>query len=59
VKKERMYRYKEQMYCYDYTDYHLPLQKGDIVSFIEPYDDEILIKKDGIIGLYKGNYTFL
>lgn len=59
VKKERMYRYKEQMYCYDYTDYHLPLQKGDIVSYIEPYDDEILIKKDGIIGLYKGSYTFL
>ena len=59
LKKENIYIYKDRTYSRDYTNYHPFLQKGETVGFCEVSGDEILIKKDGIIGLYRGHWEFL
>ena len=42
--------------CRDYTDYHLPVQKGDRLSVTHKTSRGIIAKKDGIVGWYSGAY---
>jgi protein phosphatase len=38
--------------CYDYTDYLLPISKGDKLSMILKTSRGCLVKKDGVVGWY-------
>lgn len=51
-----IYHYKGKSYCTDMTTYALPVKAGDTVSLCHKLDDSILIKKDGIVGIYRGKY---
>lgn len=59
VDNDLIYRYKEDDYCYDFTTYHLSLETGETVALCSQLKDGILVKKDGIVGLYTGRYAFL
>lgn len=41
--------------CFDYTDYILPVNKGDRLSIISKNSKGYIAKKDGIIGWYFGD----
>ena len=41
--------------CFDYTDYILPVKKGDRLSIISKNSKGYITKKDGIIGWYCGD----
>ena len=56
IKNERIYEYKRKTYCSDFTTYYLGINENEIVSYCREDGNEILIKKDGIVGLYKGRY---
>ena len=56
IDNEKIYEYKHKTYCFDFTTYHLGIHENEIVSFWRKEEDKILIKKDGIVGLYKGRY---
>ena len=56
IDNKRIYEYKRKTYCSDFTTYHLGVHENEIVSYCRQEDDGILIKKDGIVGLYKGRY---
>lgn len=43
--------------CFDYTDYVLPVNKGDRLSIISKNSKGCIAKKDGVIGWYFGKYT--
>lgn len=43
--------------CFDYTDYLLPIEKGDKLSIISKNSKGCIAKKDGIIGWYCGNLS--
>ncbi len=43
--------------CYDYTDYILPVKKGDKLSLITKTSKGCIVKKDGVIGWYLGKYV--
>lgn len=43
--------------CFDYTDYILPVNKGDKLSLITKTSKGCIVKKDGIIGWYLGKYV--
>jgi len=55
----RVYEYKGEIYCSDFTTYHLPVQEGEIVSYCGAYEDGILIKRQGIVGKYCGQYEYV
>lgn len=59
VKTNQIYSYKGNTYMADLTTYKMKLQKNDIVSLCKYYDDRILIKKDGIISIYKGRFRLI
>lgn len=40
----------------DYTDYVLPIEKGDILALIEKNSKGCIVKKNGVIGWYFGEY---
>ncbi len=42
--------------CYDYTDYMLPVEKGERLSLITETSRGCIVKKNGIIGWYCGEY---
>ncbi len=42
--------------CKDYTDYVLPVKKGDELSLISKTSKGCIVKKDGVIGWYCGSY---
>ncbi len=42
--------------CSDYTNYMLPVEKGDELSLISKTSNGCIAKKDGVIGWYYGNY---
>lgn len=42
--------------CFDYTDYLLPVKKGDKLSIISENSKGCIAKKDGVIGWYCGKY---
>lgn len=48
---------KNENECYDYTDYILPVTKGDRLSLISKTSKGCIVKKDGIIGWYSGKYV--
>lgn len=39
-----------KLYASDYTNYKIPLKKGDMVKVVRYYQDKVQIKKDGILG---------
>ena len=41
----------------DMTDYRLPVSPGDVMSLVAKCGDEIFVRKDNILGWYKGEYT--
>lgn len=47
------YIYKEH-HCEDYTDYVLPVKKGDILSVVKKTSRGYIAKKDGVTGWYYG-----
>lgn len=53
---DQIYSYKRRQYVYDRTTYTLPLKAGDIVSLCKETKEGLLVKKDGIVGLYTGPY---
>lgn len=58
VTPQNFYHYKGKNYISDITTYQPELKEDEVVSLCRVYDDHILIKKDGVIGMYKGNYKF-
>lgn len=42
---------------FDYTDYVLPVKKGDRLSVISKNSKGCIAKKDGVVGWYCGKYT--
>ena len=59
ISNSSIYLYKGEEYCSDFTTYYLPVEVDDIVSLCGKVDDELLIKKKGIVGKYKGKYKEL
>ena len=59
VPNNRIYHYGGNTYRWDYTDYHLPVEAGEIVSLCGEMDDELLIKRNGIVGKYSGGYSMV
>jgi len=49
------YVYSEDT-CMDYTDYRLPIQKGDRLSLIIKLPGGCMVKKNGVVGWYCGAY---
>ncbi len=45
-----VYEKKDKNYCYDCTDYYLPVEVNDEVGLITLIGDLALVKKEGIIG---------
>ena len=43
--------------CSDYTDYVLPVNKGDRLSLITQTSKGCIVKKDGVTGWYYGKYV--
>ena len=50
IPKEFIYKLNGIYYCCDYTNYILPLQRGDIVRLVQNYGQKCLVKKGPIIG---------
>lgn len=50
IKNNKLFEAKDEMHCYDCTDYFLSVSKGDVVSIIEKSNSQTLVKKDGTIG---------
>ena len=59
IEKERIYDYKGKTYCWDFTTYDLPIKAGEIVSLCSQSKSSVLIKKNGIVGNYKGSVLFM
>lgn len=59
IHNSSIYNYKSKTYCSDFTTYHLPVKSGEIVSYCGEINDGILIKRNGIVGKYLGNYTLI
>ena len=55
----QLYSYKGKRYCFNMTDYRLPVRSGEILSCCDVEPQGILAKKDGIVGYYTGRYEFL
>ena len=47
---------KKETECSDYTDYVLPIEKGDVLSLILKTSKGCIVKKNGVIGWYSGKY---
>lgn len=43
-------------YCNDYTDYVLPVNSGEKLSFIKNTSRGCIVKKDGVVGWYFGRF---
>lgn len=50
IKSTQLFTDKTGLRCYDYTDYILPVSKGDIVSIAELGDTQAFVKKDSVVG---------
>ncbi len=50
IKNTKLFRDKDEMRCYDCTDYFLSVSKGDIIAIIERGSKQTLVKKSGVIG---------
>lgn len=58
IVNEKIYEYRGNCYCWDYTDYKPELAAGDIVSLCQTDEYGTLIKKHGIVGYYTGRWEF-
>lgn len=47
---------KSDTECSDYTDYVLPVKRGDKLSLITKTSRGCIVKKNGVVGWYLGNY---
>ncbi len=47
---------KSETECYDYSNYVLPVKKGDTLSVLSEYSKGIIVKTNGVVGWYFGNY---
>lgn len=56
IDNDRIYMYKGQMYCYDFTTYQLEVDAGEVLYLCDKTDRGILVKRDGIVGNYYGKY---
>ncbi|MEA4831167.1 MAG: metallophosphoesterase [Oscillospiraceae bacterium] len=45
---------RDETHCRDYTDYALPVQKGDKLSLITETSKGYIVKKEGVTGWYYG-----
>lgn len=59
IQNQTLYEYKRNTYCSDVTTYALPICAGETLSFCKKTKDGIYVKKDGIMGLYRGKYVFI
>ncbi|MBQ7840114.1 MAG: metallophosphoesterase [Lachnospiraceae bacterium] len=59
IKNKRIYSYAQKHYCWDFTTYLLPVEAGEIVSYCGKGEEGILIKRNGIVGKYLGEYVLL
>lgn len=56
VDKEFVYKQGEIYHATDFTNYEIPLEKGDLVKIVFSYRDKVQIKKNGVLGwTYKKN----
>lgn len=56
IARDRLYDYRGTLYCADFTTYEPPNEAGEVVGYIEETDGGILVKRGGVIGLYRGRY---
>lgn len=56
VLTEYIYRKEGRTFCEDYTDYLLPVKRGDRLGVVRRAGRELLAKKDGVTGWYLGGY---
>lgn len=49
-----LYNREGEWACVRYTDYHIPIKPGDLVSLVDQSSEEYLVKKDGVCGWYQG-----
>lgn len=47
---------KSETECYDYSDYVLPVKKGDTLSVLSEYSTGSIVKTNGVVGWYFGDY---
>lgn len=62
VANSRLYHYKGHDYCYDVTEYLLPVKANEIIFYCNeqmPDSDGIEVKRDGIVGMYRGAWEFV
>lgn len=50
VPNDALYESKEGICCNDFTDYHMSVEKGEEVSIIREWNNEVYVKKQGIHG---------
>lgn len=58
IRQETIYEYKKKLYCPDFTTYHLSIRAGEILSLCSQGEQDVLIKREGIVGHYKGKFEF-
>ena len=59
IPSEQVYEYFGSHYCWDFTTYYPPVQSGDIVSLCRAEGHELVIKRNGIVGKYRGRYEII
>lgn len=56
VRTACLYTWQGEQCCDDYTDYEVPVQPGDKLKIMEVTSRGCIIKKEGVIGWYRGGY---
>ncbi|MBQ2802986.1 MAG: serine/threonine protein phosphatase [Lachnospiraceae bacterium] len=51
-----LYQRKGKLFCEDYSDAYLTVSEGETLSLIVKTQEGLMVKKDGMIGWYKGSY---
>lgn len=46
-----------QLCCRETTDYSLPVHPGDVLSLVKAMPDAAIVKKDGVVGWYRGKWA--
>ena len=46
-----------QLCCRETTDYTLPVHPGDVLSLVKAMPDAAIVKKDGVVGWYRGKWA--
>lgn len=58
ILNEKIYEYRGNFYCWDYTDYKLELNAGETVTLCQTDEYGALVKKNGIVGYYTGKWEY-